>query len=48
MLEKQFKQTQKIAKPYTVSDFGMGISLAISVGSCPFSKIDSELFEVRC
>ena len=23
----------------------MGISLAISVGSCPFSKIDRELFE---
>lgn len=38
---------KKVAKPYTVSDFCMGISLAISVGCCPFSKIDTELYEER-
>jgi hypothetical protein len=49
MLDQRFQQItlKKIAKPYTISDFCMGTSLAISVGCCPYSKIDSELQEER-
>jgi len=48
-LRQQFDRItlKKVAKPSTVSDFCMGISLAISVGCCPFSKIDTELHEER-
>jgi hypothetical protein len=48
-LDKQFEQISlnKIAKPYTISDFGLGISLAISVGCSRLSKIDRELSEER-
>jgi len=48
-LDRKFEQItlEKIAKPYTVSDFCMGISLAVSVGNCPLSKIDTEFFEER-
>jgi hypothetical protein len=49
-LERRFEQItlKKIAKPYTVSHFCMEISLAISLGSCPFSKINTELlFELK-
>lgn len=36
---------KKVAKPYTVSDFCMGLCLAISVGCCPLSRIDTDLYE---
>ena len=44
-LDKRFEQItlKKIAKPYTVVDFFMEMSVAISVGCCPLSKIDTEL-----
>lgn len=38
---------KKIAKPYTISDFCVGTSLAFSVGCNPLSKIDTELHEER-
>ncbi|MCP3965381.1 MAG: transposase [Desulfobacteraceae bacterium] len=38
---------KKQAKPYTVSDFCMGVCIAVSVGCCPFSRIDTELYEER-
>ncbi|EDN67566.1 hypothetical protein BGP_2098 [Beggiatoa sp. PS] len=49
MLDKRFEllTLKKIAKPYTVVDFCMEISLAISVGCYPLSKIDSEFLEER-
>lgn len=48
-LDLRFQQIglKKIAKPYTVSDFGLGTGLAISVGSYPFSKLDTELYDER-
>lgn len=48
-LDRKFQSItlRKIAKPYTVSDFCMGTCLAISVGSCVFSKLDTELYEER-
>jgi hypothetical protein len=48
-LDRKFKQItlNKVTQLYTVNDFCMGTSLAISVGCCPFSKIDTELFEER-
>lgn len=38
---------RKVAKPYSVSDFCMGVCLAVSVGCCPLSRIDTELREER-
>ncbi len=48
-LREKFEQItlKKIAKPYTVADFCMGACMAVSVGCCPFSKIDTELREER-
>ena len=48
-LDKRFEQItlKKIAKPITSRNFCMEASLAIKVRSCPFSKIDTELFEER-
>lgn len=45
MLDKRFEQItlEKMAKPYTVVDFCMEISLAISVGCWTDSKINIEL-----
>lgn len=48
-LDRKFEQItlKKVTQLYTINDFCMGISLAISVGCYPISKINTELFEER-